>query len=85
MLLLSQEPNPILKPGPNYRMNVTYRKLPDGEPVTVVVTDSNSLEVPEPGIDEKYEVIVQSINDEGPGPKSSPVILMSGPAGLFSC
>ena len=74
-----QNPNENLKSGPNFGTEVKYRKLPDGEFVTVTVPNGdNKYEIDNAGENTKYEVIVRAKNDEGTGPESKAVVTSSG-------
>lgn len=75
----------IEQPEPNYGVFVTYRKLPDGEEVTRYVNDTNKLVIPDAGVDQEYEVFVQSRNDKGKGPKSEPYRFKSGGESTCVC
>ena len=78
LFLLLQKPSEVLKSGPNFMVEVTYRKLPDGKNVTVQVDGRNSYEIEGVGENEKYEVVVRARNDEGLGPETRAVLQSSG-------
>ncbi|XP_066919336.1 fibronectin type III domain-containing protein-like [Clytia hemisphaerica] len=74
------EPADIYKKGPNFCVEVTYQKLPDGEIKTVCIKDGNNFVLEDAGEGEKYAISVRGKNDEGSGPETKEVLTSGAPA-----